>query len=865
MALINGKWHVVRGDCLWNIAKSVYGSGYKWTIIADANGVSRSNPIIYPGQVFTIPGISSTQSPAPSTPVTTTPEINWFALDAGTTRSMFATWTFDRANTDHYEVNWDYNTGAGGWRIGSHGTTSDKQSSYTAPDDAKQVRLSVKPISQTYTSNNNTYYYWTNGGTVTKEYDFSNNPPELPPTPTFEISTKNVLTATFENIQETINAENIEIAVYQDNEFKYKTGIAKINTETRYAKYTCDVEAGHYYKIRCRGVRGSIYGGWTDYTDNDVSTPVAPTAITTLRSQKISEQGATQYAVFVEWDEVSSAKTYVVEYTPNVELFDTGDVSKETTEEGKGPRLLISGIELGHEYYFRVGSINDKGQSIDYTPIQSVKLGTKPAAPTTYSNVNSCVIGEDLKLYWVHNSTDGSIESSARIHFLISDSAHPELAPTEIYKVIPNNKPEEEKTTTSVYTINTSDPDWATLGEGYIIKWKIQTAGVIAEYSDWSIERETNVYSKPELDIDIKNSSDVSIEEINSFPFYISVLAKPAAQIPISYYVEIVSNNTYQTVDSIGNVKMVSNGDKIYQKYYDPQDNPWRFLLEMTPGNIDLENNMSYTVKVTVSMNSGLTAISEKTFKAYLDDVFYDVFGDVIINDETLEANIHPYCNEYNEVDGNIIPSLVKNCTMSVYRREYDGTFTEIASNIPNEADLYVTDPHPSLDYARYRVVARTNDTGAISYADIPVVKVGNPAVVIQWSEKWTQFIADAEGEGAVEPAWSGSMLRIPYNIKISDNKSVDVSLVKYAGRKRPVSYYGTQLGETATWNVDIPKDDKELLYAIRRLSIWTGDVYVREPSGIGYWANISVSYNIDYSSLVVPVTFNITRVEGGI
>lgn len=48
---------VVRGDCLWNIAKKFYGSGAKYTIIYNANkGVIGGNPnLIRPGQVLTIP------------------------------------------------------------------------------------------------------------------------------------------------------------------------------------------------------------------------------------------------------------------------------------------------------------------------------------------------------------------------------------------------------------------------------------------------------------------------------------------------------------------------------------------------------------------------------------------------------------------------------------------------------------------------------------------------------------------------------------------------------------------------------------------------------------------------------------------
>lgn len=48
---------VKSGDCLWNIAKALYGDGADYTKIYNANkGTIGSNPnLIYPGQVFTIP------------------------------------------------------------------------------------------------------------------------------------------------------------------------------------------------------------------------------------------------------------------------------------------------------------------------------------------------------------------------------------------------------------------------------------------------------------------------------------------------------------------------------------------------------------------------------------------------------------------------------------------------------------------------------------------------------------------------------------------------------------------------------------------------------------------------------------------
>jgi LysM repeat protein len=52
-----GTYTVVKGDCLWKIAKYFYGNGSDWQKIYNANiSVIGGNPnLIYPGQVITIP------------------------------------------------------------------------------------------------------------------------------------------------------------------------------------------------------------------------------------------------------------------------------------------------------------------------------------------------------------------------------------------------------------------------------------------------------------------------------------------------------------------------------------------------------------------------------------------------------------------------------------------------------------------------------------------------------------------------------------------------------------------------------------------------------------------------------------------
>lgn len=208
----------------------------------------------------------------------------------------------------------------------------------------------------------------------------------------------------------------------------------------------------------------------------------------------------------------------------------------------------------------------------------------------------------------------------------------------------------------------------------------------------------------------------------------------------------------------------------------------------------------------------------------------------------------------------------VKDVWFAIYRREYNGAFTKIEEQIDGSRTITIEDPHPSLDYARYRVVATHKATGNISYYDVPAKPVGCVAAIIQWDESMSTFdITDEDTSTPEENVRSGSILQLPYNIDVSDSFEPEVEMINYIGRSHPVGYYGTQRGHTSTWSMEIDKKDKETLYGLRRLSNWMGDVYVREPSGSGYWAHVTVSFSQTHLETTIPITLNITRVEGGI
>ncbi len=174
---------VVKGDCLWGIARRFLGDGTRWTQLADKNGISKTNPIIYPGQVINL-DVNGTSAPktSPTSSTPTKPTVQYFGLQAGTDRTLFATWKWSRANTDGYSVWWEYATGDGVWFVGNITSTAEnvRQSTYSAPSNATKVRFWVKAISKTHTVNNAQVSYWTGKWSTAITYDFTNAPPVTP-------------------------------------------------------------------------------------------------------------------------------------------------------------------------------------------------------------------------------------------------------------------------------------------------------------------------------------------------------------------------------------------------------------------------------------------------------------------------------------------------------------------------------------------------------------------------------------------------------------------------------------------------------------------------------------------------------------
>lgn len=923
-----------------------------------------------------------------------------------------------------YTVNFYYNvTENGKWYLDKTITGISKSRSDTSndlwspPAEARQLYVTVKPVSKTYRTNKSgsTANWFTVSSTSKKDSDYDEYP-QVPSIGEFSIKDK---TLKAQVVIDLTNFDRLETSAVRLQVLRNGSSLVKFDgkeavvsdgvyyIEKNYTASSPIPSSGivNFENVKLSNVgsyqvRGAVaaydskylwseYSAWSSSIDTRPNTPVL---------KKVEAIAADQ--VKVTWDSVDNITSYEIEYAGDENSFESGTYQSITVEDVT--THVITGLEVGHKWYFRVRSVNSSDKSSP-SNIESTLLATKPSAPTTWSSANVASIKstiedtEPVYLYWVHNSVDGSAQRYGEIKVTIADTVY--------YRKIENTKTDDygelidEISYVNMWSLELySDASQSTsagtlydlfkTSSAASIEWAVATKGIHDSYSDYSVQRTIEAYENPNLELVISdvNGSAITGDTFDGFPINITGNVTPASQTPISFYISIITNDTYEANDIYGNEITIPEGSEIFSRYVDSDI----LDVSITPSDVDLLSGKTYEFRVICYTDAGLNASASRQLKAEWDEVIEEPDALIEFNETYRYTTIRPYCNHFigydsdeledetpddyvpvchvgtsspendvssatvgdmyfntstNEVyvyissggtttaswlyrttfdysdavkwyngtnidgesDNDIYPNsgiadasvneyyintdsgdifrcvksgnattaiweylwncfweVSPNIELSIYRREANGSYVAIAENIDNSmqsSDSAVTfrDPHPAFNSCTYRIVARNTTTGAIGFADITEI-FSETAVVIQWDEVWNDVEENEENE-----IFEGSVLELPANIKLSDSNDMDVEFAKYIGRSRPVAYYGTQRGEKPSISCEFDKRDTERLALLRQLMNYSGNVYIREPSGLGYWANVSVSYNKDYSNLTIPVTLSITPVEGGV
>lgn len=728
------------------------------------------------------------------------------------------------------------------------------------------------------------------------------NPPTPSGPPSVTINAEGTkATLLYTNIPSVVEYVSYHIIRAQDGDMT-KTYITydstSVNKTARTATITVTLNEGDKYAF-CAAF-GSDYGtgsnkqtAWSEYCEYSdwYKTKPDERTLVDVRVTTVKED-----EVLIKWKSDKCALDGIlVQYAQSIAELETesGGTFHEQEFDVETPlktlkQTRLADLETGVVWYFRVKGFVDADSAkyytgwyyqatTYYTPGKDywafrVPLGTVPDAPTTWTLQQTYAAEADTSagftVYAIHNSEDGSPCSYFKIHAQLYN-ADGSLNRTLLNDVeIENDKDEYGEYVTS--NLEYKILPYNLYHDPYVfdqkeIRWKIKTKGAVDEYGPYSQTRVMKMYRKPTATISASFGGSSSNMK---YPLELEASLNSTSQNPLSYYFEIVSESQYQYTDALGANVMVLPGTVLYSSMVSPEYSTESYRrITIAPNDAHFERNCSYTASVTIYTDGGLSASSSMTFTYHRSSSSL-MYPEIISVESDDDRSLYLMCRCYSDA-GQEDYYTDTEVTMALYRYNSDGTYTLVSDNVGDAK--WIRDPHPRLDHQIYRVTATMNDTGESEYTepDYAYDMFDRKGVVIHWDEKWGRTTFGTRN-GPVIYSYLGQRLFLPFNVDVSESRTVDKTLIGYIGREDPVVYYGTSLGKEYSIKTEIPKknvpefDSDTVMLQLRKLSILKDSVYIRTSTGIGCWATVDIDYNIDHCAMTIPITIKVTPVEGG-
>lgn len=611
----------------------------------------------------------------------------------------------------------------------------------------------------------------------------------------------------------------------------------------------------HYFKVKKVLGEDSVYA---TYSSDGIISATIPQTRENL--QKPTNLAATERnGLRLSWsgNALLSGESFQVQYTSNPYAFEDNaldDIEEASLEESAGTShvLTLTEVEHGVTWYARVRRMAQDAVSQWAGPVECAIAPDKSTsenlgAPTASSTNMSYAQGDAIVFAWVHNSEEGSAQSAYQLVLEVLERGGWENLETY------------SGTTDTAKAVSVSSLQVA---DGARIRWAVRTQGLYPGYwSPWSRTQVFDVYSAPVamVELDTLDGDSVTMEEpLHSLPLRFHVFAGASGgssetNMPIECAIQVAAAQAHDATAPDGSAVHIAEGQTIWSATFGSElfvpGHGWR--VTAGPDELALVPYVAYQVSATVVTAQGMRAEAAPVyFQADWDGTVPQPVATVTFSDYSYTATVIPRC----EVGGdNDQPELAEGVELSVYRVEFDGSTVLVADRLANDGQSGVEDPHAAFGKSTYRVVATDTATGAKAYGDFSARNEVD-RIVVQWDESTV---------GGLFPiGYEANRLELDRNVTWQHGFDREMALRKYQGQQDPVAHFGTGRGHTMHLTAGLLADfDDVQREMLRKLTAYRGEVYVREPSGVGYWAVVKVGISGSNARMVQPVTLDVTRV----
>lgn len=617
-----------------------------------------------------------------------------------------------------------------------------------------------------------------------------------------------------------------------------------------------NVEAGktHYYKLV--KVKDGLADVWAN-SKNAVYVKIDADASGSIQAPSSVTATVQNSRLVLRWsgDALGSSESFQVEYIDYAEGLENNDTKAKTAElsesAGTSHVITLSEAEAGMSWWARVRRRTNNGVSAWSSivtaaiPAPAEQAATENlGAPTASQTLMAYAMDDDILLSWVHNSGEGSQQSAYQVEIIRSDGT------TETY-----SGSGDVGVSPSIYItpVDVGNADGSDLDDGATLMWRVRTQGAYEGYwSPWSRTQSFRVFASPLAGISVT-------DPLSSYPLVIEVgatsqsgLGLPDGNAPLSCQVSIAPASDVETTSSDGTVTTIAAGETVWSGWYTRTsgnfaDGAW--TIGLNSSDVRLVGSAAYYVTAVVVTEAGMRAEASATFEVSWGGELPAPMCSASFDADALSCRIWPWCEEMADdgAQGGGEPDeptfeLVDGVTLSVWRVLQDGSTELVADGIANDGESYVDDPRCAFGTCTYRIVAEMEDTGVQS-VDEYTVETPHQRVDIQF------------GSERVE---------LKYNIEWAEAHGPDVELLRFHGRRHPVAHWGTQSGQTFRVHGSLARGtDAETLAKLRSLAEHRGPCFVREPTGLAWWASVvPTQISGGYGTSEQKVELEITRVE---
>lgn len=675
------------------------------------------------------------------------------------------------------------------------------------------------------------------------------------------------------------------------------------------------VAAGHEYRYLLVNYNGNskTWGPLGERSDPVQTKPLAPTGLTATAASDTEAR--------LRWNDNGyryCGETYVVEYSEHADAWSTGrtdivTVANDLHRTGSSNTMLVADLEAGKTYYFRVALVGDGGTSA-LSSIAKVTLGITPEAPTPIPGAMGCELGQRIEMAWTHNCADGSAQSAAQISVSVNgaEASTITVGADSTYRYDTSSLSDGDIVTWRVRTrgaVATYSP-WSATSQ--VTVYAKPTVGMelyaIADGGDqvgqgtslpslplvvavsvgdgmrqvpvlWSVEllaaedftyteldgesafaRAGTVmcalYADPnDADFDaIRQVFTVSADEAafcNGIPFYVRAMATMNSGLS-SDWVQVEVVPEWQT-----GLPLPEAGVEIVDDYTATILPTCEDVREVPEGCGWLLEGERLTVEPAgiTSGHLSVTYETDLTAETYEADVSFPLITELHAVAQVTQVSVDDVAYEGQVYES---PNYVAEVTLAVYRIDAGGAIVLVQGGIANTGAVAVTDPHPRFGTGYYRVTANSAATDEVTVNDVECYAPFK-TLLIQWDERQ----AEAAGEDTSVVALTYRSVELAMDLTVKESTAKDVTLNPYAGLSLPVADYGTQVGKKVSYSASFAAySGSETVEALRELGEWMGPAYVRDRTGLGFWANVDVDVSHANSDGKVRVNLDVTPIE---